>query len=372
MPHFAAWAVRHFGDADENRPLVVIHQGKVIAHDESASKAGIEIGMRVARARMLCPEVQGRLKDQALEAAAWSWVRRVLNKKSPFLESSAAPFFYVEDIAEDELFVLAQQLNASIALGATRALATLGAVSGHAGQICVFTTADYKRFPLERLMRLGFQEAVVDQLKLMGYSALSGVPSLRKRHLELLFGEEGKRLYSLLHPRSQQRVGLYRPERSIITHETLDTPCTEPHALVPLLALLAQEAADKLSVQIPSWVTVYLRPERGSVRRDTFILTKTMSSARALFRLAERLFTRLLEGFGRAVEIETVALELGGLRTAPVRQLSLFDGRSRKLKELVATVHRKYPGSLCRVAFRPETLLHEDNQMLVPLEGPAF
>ena len=63
--------------------------------------------------------------------------------------------------------------------------------------------------------------------------------------------------------------------------------------------------------------------------------------------------------------IEKVEVELAGLLTGDMIQISLFDRRLREVKEAVSKVHRRFPRALKRALVRDSAHFHEDRYSYV-------
>jgi len=80
--------------------------------------------------------------------------------------------------------------------------------------------------------------------------------------------------------------------------------------------------------------------------------------------LTEELFVRITEEKGR-VGVEKVEIELAGLLTGDMIQMSLFDRRLREVKAAVSKVHRRYPRALKKSVVRDGAHFHEDRYSYV-------
>ncbi|MGB1376089.1 MAG: hypothetical protein ACPG8N_10250, partial [Rhodothermales bacterium] len=223
-------------------------------------------------------------------------------------------------------------------------------------------------FPMAWLEEAGFSLDCVGGLQMLGCETLGSVRSLNERHLNLAWGEEGVRVHRLLRPDDVAPVSVFQPAPSINTRFTLFTPCYDAPYLIPIVHRLVQKGHDKLTNNIVGQVRLVLHMEGHPAERTARLLTHPTARLDALVRfaeqLAEDLFARLTQEKGR-VGIEKVEVELAGLLTGDMIQMSLFDRRLREVKEAVSKVHRRYPRALKRSKIREGAHFHEDRYSYV-------
>lgn len=245
IPSFPAWAFTRVEAPGGD--LVVVAAGKVIAAGKAAVRRGIEPGVTAERAKTLFPEARIRLRDAHLEAAAWEEVLQALNGITPFMEDDGSPFAFFASDDGPAVRHLTNTLHAQTGVAPARSIARLAALRAATGNTLVISPKlvpkFLERFEVERLTELGFEEETTEMLQHFGYGTLGAVRRLSLRHLEVQFGDEGARLYDMLHPADEPRVPLYREPRTIRVAYEFDDACREPRELMPVLEHLVEQAA---------------------------------------------------------------------------------------------------------------------------------
>lgn len=396
IKHFPAWAIAMARHHDGTQPLIVQEEHHVVALNRAAAMQRLERGMTAARARSLCPEAACYLRDPVAEFSAWEAVLERLNRITPFMEStfgrqdSAAraastppsavlthsdqPQLWLA-AAPDEVRMVARSLGASIGFAPHRSTAWLASIRAGAGELLTVPTdeveAFHDSFPVSWLEEAGFSIDCVEGLQMVGCETLGTARAMSERHLTLAWGDEGARVHRLLHPDDATSVSLFHPAPSINTHFTLFTPCCDAPYLIPIVHRLVQKGHDKLKENIVGQVRLVLHLEGHPPERTARLLTHPTARLDALVRFAEKLtedlFTRITRDKGR-VGIEKVEVELAGLLTGDMIQMSLFDRRLREVKEAVSKVHRRYPRALKKSVVREGAHFHEDRYSYVVWE----
>jgi len=391
IKHFPAWAVAMARHHDGTEPLIVQEEHHIIALNRAAALKGLERGMTAARARSLCPGVACYLRDPVAEFSAWEAVLERMNRITPFMESAFAPgrrsnrssqtaqSLTASDQPQlwfaahpDEVRMTVRALGASVGSAPHRSTAWLASIRAGAGQLLTVPEEEvdsfHDDFPIAWLEEAGFSLECVDGLQMLGCETLGGARTLNERHLELAWGAEGVRVHRLLRPDDIAPVPVFQPAPSIRKHFTLFTPCYDAPYLVPIVHRLAQKAHDKLKNNIVGQVRLVLHLEGHPPERTARLLTHPTARLDALVRFAEQLteelFARLTQEKGR-VGIEKVEVELAGLLTGDMIQMSLFDRRLREVKEAVSKVHRRYPRALKKSVVREGAHFHEDRYSYV-------
>ncbi|MGA1495613.1 MAG: hypothetical protein ACO37D_09480, partial [Rhodothermales bacterium] len=357
---------------------------------------GLERGMTAARARSLCPEAACYLRDPVAEFSAWEAVLERINRITPFMEStfgqsgassrgasskgvasltrSDQPQLWLA-AAPDEVRMTARSLGASIGFAPHRSTAWLASIRAGAGELLTVPTDEvesfHDSFPVSWLEEAGFGIDCVDGLQMVGCETLGTARAMSERHLKLAWGDEGVRVHRLLYPDDATSVSLFHPAPSINTHFTLFTPCYDAPYLVPIVHRLVQKAHDKLKDNIVGQVRLVLHLEGHPPERAARLLTHPTTRLDALVRFAEKLaedlFSRITRDKGR-VGVEKIEIELAGLLTGDMIQMSLFDRRLREVKEAVSKVHRRYPRALKKPVVREGAHFHEDRYSYVVWE----
>ncbi len=370
IPSFPAWAFTHVEDPGGD--IVVVAAGKVIAAGKAAVRRGIEPGITSERAKTLFPEARIRLRDANLEAAAWEEVLQSLNGITPFIEDAESPFAFFATDDGPAMRRLTNTLHAQTGVAPARSLARLAALRAATGNTLVISSKlvgkFLDRFEVERLGELGFEEETTELLRHFGYGTLGAVCRLSSRHLEVQFGDEGMRLYHMLHPADEPRVPLYREPRTIRAAYEFDDACREPRELLPVLEHLVEQAAHALRPEYCQRLRLSLKSCRANVDALACrILREPVGNARSILRAAEHLFGKILP---RAAEVETIALELGALRHVRSSQMPLFRSRP-SVFTAVRAVHRRFPGTVCQAVIQPHVLFSEDEMRYDPYPEAA-
>jgi hypothetical protein len=321
------------------------------------------------------------------EFSAWEAVLERINRITPFMESTfgrnrtskGASSLTASDQPQlwfaahpEEMRMTVRALGASVGFGPHRSTAWLASIRAGAGQLLAVPDGEvdgfHDDFPIAWLEEAGFSLECVDGLQMLGCETLGSARSLNERHLNLAWGKEGLRVHQLLRPDDVVAVSIFQPAPSINSHFTLFTPCYDAPYLVPIVHRLVQRSHDKLKNNIVGQVRLVLHLEGHPAERTARLLTHPTARLDALVRFAEQLteelFARLTQEKGR-VGIEKVEVELAGLLTGDMIQMSLFDRRLREVKEAVSKVHRRYPRALKRSMVREGAHFHEDRYSYV-------
>ncbi len=199
-------------------------------------------------------------------------------------------------------------------------------------------------------------------LRLFGYHTLRDVHRLNDRQLEAQFGEEGKRLHKMLHPKKTERIPLYVSPPAIERWYAYDDPVVaEPGMLKPVLAKLIDQATQGLEAYHCRRIRLAIHAERAQKPRwAERILSAPRGAPGTLFRLTVPLMEELLEP---GVEVERIGIRLESLRMPNMRQAALFDERPAVLGA-VRNVHGRYPGLIRRAVIEEHALFEEDEVAL--------
>ena len=372
VPEYPAWALGRVlrnvpGQTFSKRePVVVISGGRVLARTRSHQLRSVNPGDRADRVRRLCPDAVIRIRDVQLEQTCWDSVLRDIHAITPFIERSEPPFVHFAGCSFADVRALSIRLSAQIGVGEYRSIAQLAALRSAQGHVLRIRnrrlTPFLRRFEVERLAELGFSEDMLEQLQLFGYRTLHDAWRLNDRQMKAQFGEEGGRLYGILHPVKSDRIPLYMPPPSIEKTYAYDDPvAAEPGMLQPVLTELVEQAAEGLCTHRCQRIRLGIHAagmqEPGWSER---ILSSPHSSPGTLFRLAVPLMEKLIEP---GIEVEEMILRLESLRPPSVRQAALFNERPA-IMGAVRNVHRRYPGIIRRAVLERHALFEEDEVVL--------
>ncbi|MEX2401439.1 MAG: hypothetical protein WD423_11760 [Rhodothermales bacterium] len=392
IPAFPAWAFEHVAPATVSdssartdsaartdsspgvdvpapaAPVVVIAAGKVVAFSRRLRSTGIENGIPAERAERLAPKgTLLRHRDAQLEQAAWEDVLHEVNTYTPFLEEDRPGRLYVKPFKG--LRDVTARLCARTAVAPHRSTALLGTLRAAEGHVLVVRARHVRafldRFAVERLDALHFSEDLIEQLPLFGFDTLGAAAGLAYRHLRAQFGEEGERLYRLLHPNEEDPISLYKPPPSIRRAYEFDHPRSEPGEVLPALEYVLRRAATELKGHGAQRVKITLhdrlRPSVFACR----VLPEASSDVRRLFATVKTLLETALE---TGATVQAVELELGSLRTTQPEQAGLFFQRP-STEKAVRAVCRRYPDVMRRPVAHPEAVFEEDRASLEPIDG---
>jgi hypothetical protein len=331
------------------------------------------VGNSAERVRRLCADAVIRVRDIRIERACWEGVLREIHTLTPFIEGHEPPFAYFTGCSFSEARALAVRLSAQIGEGEHRAVARLAAIRSAQGHVLQIRsrrwTAFLRRFDVERLAELGFSEDMLEQLSLFGYATLDGASRLSARQMQAQFGEEGLRLYAMLHPEPGERIPLYVPPPYIEVWHEYDEPVdAEPAMLEPVLASVIGRAAGKLGALRCQRLRVGIEAEKAAEPRwSERVLSSPHGDAGSLLSLAKPLLESLLEP---GVSIDRLVVQLGSLRSPSFHQRGLFDERPAVLGA-VRNVHRRYPGFIRRAVLEEHALFEEEAVVLEKYEDDA-
>ena len=365
IPHFPAWAFQQHERLDA--PLVVIERGRVVAASAMLRRIGVTIGITGERVQALVPEVVIRLRDASFEEAAWEEVLQAINRYTPFMESEGPGFaFFGPPDALADTRALAEITQAQIGMGPNRSVALLASLKPASGTVLQvesrYVPSFLNQYPIERLLDLRFEDSFVEQLGLFGYRTLGKARTLSLRHLKAQFGAEGARLHGLLHPDEPDKpVPLYRPSPTLTTVYEFEHPVSEPGDLLPALDYLVERAAARLGDHRCQRIKVSLQCSPSAQSRFACrILPEPVGTPRRIMHTARTLLTGMLQ---RALQVETLTLELSALRRPEASQTSLFSQRPA-LNRAVQAVHRRFPESLKRAVVQKHAVFPEDRVRL--------
>lgn len=378
IPDFPAWTYEQVavgyatGDRISSSPLAVIAAGHVVSANRLARRAGIVPGITASRAKSLSPELSTYLRDGDLEEAVWEETLLKVNQVTPFIENSPPPFVYFRPGNPDETRLLVRTLRAKAGIASHRTFARLASIRAATGNLLVLSDrvvqSFLRRFPVDPLEELDFEEDLIERLKLFGYDTLGAISNLSSHHLEAQFGNEGTRLFSILHPDDEPLMDMFELPPTIPCRLDLDNPLTEPGELHPLLHHLINLAIKKLQNQLTQRVMVFTQYHGSSrVVSSSRILGRATDKPHSLFRAAELLLDRLI---GPEKEVESLGIQLGALRYAQPLQTTLFRERPSPYSAVKA-VHRHYPGLIQKAVLQPGALFSDEAVKLEAFGEPA-
>lgn len=352
---FPAWACQQLspGDAD-----VVVHDGeRVVAGSLRLRSAGLTAGLSLERARQLFPDAGVHLRDPRGERVIWEDILHLLSELSSRLEPLAPGWVLLDPDDRSGLRRVARTLGARVGITPQRFTSALTALRGRDGDVIELTGAGARRIlddvPVGSLAELGFEAAAVDMLLRTGLARLGDVWKLTRRNLAARLGQDGERLFRLLHPEGEEPpVPEFQPPPSVSVGHDFDHPTADPDGLLPALDELVHRGAAELAGYQAQLMTLRLvgRDARGA-RSNRRMLKTPASRPYPLFVAAEAMLRTMLAG---GAPVARIVLELGGLsQPAGVQGNLLFEPHDDF--EAVRSLHRRNPGlSMRAVATDPE------------------
>lgn len=359
LPDFPAWAT--YRCARPRVPVVVVHRGRVVSASPRARRAGVADGMSSERAVRLVPGCHLAVRDRGLEAAAWEEALEAVLGVSPYVEAGPPGWAFVRDATQAELTVLAESIGARVGIAPARSLSRLAAVRAAPRYVLAVPDAQVSTFlgrtEASVLSALGYSDAVVERLPMLGFGDLRRVRGLTKRHLTAQFGSEGESLYALLHPSPQEAsVPAFAPPPTLRSRVDLDDAVREPGEVLPFVEGVAREVAGVLGPLLCRRLTVRL----GVAGADPCVMGRVLpESTASAGRLSRAACALAIDALGPDVWVDAVVVELAGLTTGVAEQGVLFRTRP-SARMAVRGVHRRFPGAIRRVQVVTDANFHED------------
>jgi hypothetical protein len=341
----------------------------VVARTHYLERRGLSPGESLERARSLFPKAHFIEQDQPFEEAVWEAVVQQINTITPFLCPAAHGLAFFTPHSFTEACELAGSLIGRVGLGPTRSVACLAAIRSAPGSVLQVRQDVIGQFlsstNIETILRLGFEEGLIERLRLFGLTSLAHVKRLSKKHLELQFGMAGIRLYDLLHPDAKSRhVPLYSPPASISESFDLDGAPIEWLPTKHVVEQLCRRAIGRLGKKRCRRVSLQFKPGNGdpvAVRQR--ILKQPTASLEQIITAASFLFEQLA---GCTQSVDEVVLTLGGLKNPSAHQAPLFFERP-PVSDAVKNLEERFPGAVRRaVITNPDAPFPEDVIRLEP------
>lgn len=357
IPNYPAWALLQHGGEP---PLAVVDQGHVLAAGREAWAAGVEVGIRAGRARVLCEEISLRPRDRALESALWERVEQALNGSTPYVERAALGRSVFRPHDREELRRLYRGAGAQVGLAPTRLDAHLAARKAAEGRLLEISEEHLDSFrrgmSVGRLAPIGVDPEVVERLALFGYKNVAAVASLSKKHLKAQFGERGTRLYDRLHPSSEPTIAAYTSPPTIEEHRRFERPQRQVGTLEEAIDALIEDAVAALGQRTTQRLTLRLDCRQNGPVEGARILREPQSTEDALKSISH---TLLKQQLSTEPAVEEIAVVLGALGQQEAEQGTLFFERPG-VRRAVRRVHRRHPGILQRARLDHRAVFHED------------
>ena len=335
--------------------LVIHASGKVHSCSPFLLELGLQKGDPVERVRGLFPQAELVPRDPAIEGFALEELLESLNRHTPWIKRLAEPFLpgvwvLLDGLDKQELESLVLDLQLRGGCAPHKSFALLAAASSPAGGLRTLSRGDLMPFLKETsaatLEFLGFSEALTESLQLLGFKNLGDCLRLTRRQLGARFGEEGMRLFELLHPEREETVPAFVPD-SVTARHDFAWAVSRPEAVAQQLERLVNRALEALGDRLCSSVSVILTARGKQVLSQHRMLKEPTGRKETLIRVTGRFLPELLEGKPEVHRVELLLYEL--VAKTPF-QMNLFPGRP-DLNPLLERVEKRFPGKLVRPVF---------------------
>jgi len=234
----------------------------------------------------------------------------------------------------------------------TQTLALLAAVIAEPGKTMTVPRDGAAQFlatwNTSNLRVLEYSDELVERLRLFGLSTMAHVQHLTRRHLHAQFGTEGHTLHDLLHSvPDRTELPVYSPPPSVVALGRFDDPEREPAALLPVMAMMVEEAWTELAGRHATTIEVQMldRADNVIVRSSRILAGKVQWSSTFLMTAARTLLQDLLDTDRWCSGLR---LKLMGLLQPPAMQATMFRPRPC-IDDVIPLVLRRYPHGLRRI-----------------------
>jgi hypothetical protein len=395
IPHFAAWALAHrwSEDASSDRDLAIVAcaHGHVLA-TTSVLRGTLTVGDPVDRARRMAPEAQFLLRDPAVERALWDHVLFHLYNLTPQVQPIPDPLVsslrsgrrqpsgsgclyetpatglwdngawaLLQGPDHSRLKTSAAELGACVGVSSTRSWALLAAAyaescsSGHTTVPAHMVTAFLRQAPVGLLETLRFDPDMIERLRLFGMRAVHHAIHVTRRQWQAQFGNEGIRLFELLHPvDTEPPVADFDPCVLCSSHD-FDWPVFEPGEIQPVLHHMLAQLVTRLDGRSARHIEIVLHGRRTRNRSANRILKEPTIRFDVLRTAADTLLHMALtdaqstrQRVPAGGSVQRLSITLSGLTELPGRQAQLFAQRTDLLPALVRSMESRFPGKLTR------------------------
>lgn len=366
------WALERLHlEVDPILPVLAIQGERVVGSNYSARKAGIRPGETLSRALQISPTAQVFTHDAPAMMAAWDSAIATAYSYSPWVEPVSSSLMFVGGLNSLEAEELARKTNTRAGQAHSRSTAQLAALISREGQSKAISneTAFIAQIPVGYLLGLGFEEDMIERLKLLGMEHLADIHrlNLTQKQLEAQFRSEGKRLYQVAHGQFTQPVQRFKEPLIAQKHFEFEEPALEPFQFIPVLQLLVAQAAIELQNKVCWTVTVKLQYATSS-RLNRRVLGTATNSPKALLNVAE---LTLWDAHKPGQEIEALEVILGRIVLPEATQQDLFGVFDRPpIQEAIERVDQRFNGGIGRVVLRKVARFKEDGWRFIPL-GPS-
>ncbi len=212
-----------------------------------------------------------------------------------------------------------------------------------------------RQAPVALLETLRFDPDLIERLGLFGMRAIHHAIHLTRRQLQAQFGQEGVRLFDLLHPSNTEPPVTHFDPCVLSTSHDFDWPVFEPGELQPVLHHLLAQLLTRLDGRCARHLEISLHGRRAHDRTASRILKEPTAHFDVLRNAADTLLHLALTGntagtrqvpAGRSVN--RLSITCSGLTELPGQQSQLFAQRTALLPALVRSMESRFPGKLTR------------------------
>lgn len=392
--------IKHFSAAVEardhpelaSRPIVIggfhYERKPVFACSAEPARMGVTPGMPLRQAHHLCPDAVFIPLNEDKYIQAFDEVLDVLDRFSPTVEVSDPGKAFLDGSGLQDLFGPAEEVGRRVAsevlshtlfecligMAGTRFTAYMAATMASRGQPCLVKPGEEGKFlePLPAKL-LAVSERTKRRLELLGLRKMGQVASLPLDALASQFGEEGLRVYSLIHPsvgRMDEHPLVPRSRQSILEEEI---SCEFPLGTLGALMAAMDQPVDRLTATMRSSHQVCGEIRLGLYfdeakpwQESLFLQSPTDSKGRIMSALKSR-----LETVNLPAGVSGIRLALAQLGGEEAKQESLFDfqkgRREERLRQATKRLQAKYGCNPLKrvVETDPESRIPERRAMLV-------
>lgn len=346
---FALWLAERRTPELARAPLVVCEEGRVRHANPAARRHGIDLGMRLAGARMRAPALVVTPGEEPDLADGWRGLVRELLGWTPWLEAGRRGRAFLR-IGAREAETLAVRLRARVGVADDVEMAELAALGARPGRARTVPpgggAAFLARLPLRFLRGVGLGEADLIRLQWLGIATASDLATWSAAQLRAYLGEpQAAALLPYLHGPRRARLANARLPQVLRRSLAFERPLFEPADLEPALDDLSRALAVALRGRAARHVTVATEGG-GGPRRASRLAKRPL---RAAGQIRQQALFALRDTGAAAHGVEGLALELA----APERlaeEVGLWDA-ARQRATAADLLLERFPHALSRVVW---------------------
>jgi hypothetical protein len=348
IPGFSSWVREQLEPAQPD--IAIIADDRIYCCSQPLLRQGCLPGMPLQLARNRFPYASFYPHDPQLDSATWEDVLHLLHSIAPNLTALRPGWAFMIPGDISGLERLAGSLHASVGIARTPMVAMLAALDSPPGTLRRVEPASGTSFlrdvPLHHLVTLGFARESIERLQLLDIMTPGDAAGLTRRELHAHLGEDGLRLFDILHlERSSYDVPPFDPPPSISAEyqfaHSARTYTELQHAVEDLLCRLVTELGGRqtqlLTIRLAGRHHVRERVIRRVLKSPTADLVQLRS-------ICEMLLLRMISP---DEVISTVAIDLGAL-IVPGEEVATT-AEAPLLHETINVISRPFPGRMLRV-----------------------